>query len=165
MSALWGDFMNRRIRCPKCNELVYKSHLGRHNGQFHPVRVKRRTLSDEVEKTSAEGCAPIVASVSALYINPRMMQVEDEQGAFHMVVVGDARRFWVGAPVLIRPSPDFGGEYYELTEAPPRFRGDHFYGVRMEAAMGLVTRQELAKESSLHGIHGTGSASGLGAAE
>jgi hypothetical protein len=85
-----------------------------------------------------DACSPaqrIYAEVTGLFTNPRLMHATDSQGMRYSVVVGNSRLFWIGAPVILRPSPDYGTEFYELAEAPPAFRGDKRYVLRIEDAI------------------------------
>jgi hypothetical protein len=105
---------------------------------MHVSRGGVTTLSPSGEK-AAPGLAPsaggertIYATVTSLFFNPRLLEVHDEENRIHQVVVGDARKFWLGAPVLIRPSLDYGSEFYELAADPPIFKGDKRYAERIE---------------------------------
>jgi hypothetical protein len=118
--------------------------MRRHRKEHLPSagRNKERPSPAEAEVRAVLAPARVFfGAVAGLYPNPRLMLVEESNGALHEVVLGNAHVFWIGAPVAIRPSVDYGERYYELAEDPPRFRGDKFYVERVErvrAASGVA---------------------------
>jgi len=122
----------RRSRCSECGKLFSKrdmrAHKREHLGRSDPVQ------KEAANAIPASPAQVLFAEVSGLFFNPRLMAVTDMEGLEHEVLVGNARLFWMGAPVLIRPSVDYGDDYWELVEEAPRFKGDRSYVERIERA-------------------------------
>jgi hypothetical protein len=74
----------------------------------------------------------IIARVSAIPVNRRLVFAETKRGDRFEVIVGRNERLWVDCPIEIKVSDDYPG-FYEVVGELPRGRWDRSYALRFDA--------------------------------
>jgi hypothetical protein len=86
------------------------------------------------KKEPEEPGSPVQAFVVEIPVNPRLVFARSDACSRFEVLVGDNRRLWVEAPMLVAPSVDFPG-YYEFVGELPKGRWDRSYAERFLPAV------------------------------
>ena len=118
------------IACKFCGrEFKRERDLGMHLGwcKRNPERLREAIVEEKI----AERGPIILASVSMIPINPRIVYASNAVLEALPVLVADSGKLWVGCPMRLRVSPGNPG-FYEMLDPLPRGRWDKGYAERVQ---------------------------------